>query len=259
MKIAGTSVIVTGAGRGVGRALAVEFGRRGARVACVARSRPQLEETAALIEAGGGEAMVAAADVTDRAVVEAMTAAVMARFGAIDVLFNNAGSFACLGGLWEVDPEIWWRDITVNLLGVMLCARAVLPQMMERGRGVIFNMNGGDRIPGGTGYSCSKAAVRRLTELMAREQEVEGTGVLVLGMGPGFVRTAMTEIQLTTEAGRKWLPSSREAVVQGRDNPPEKCALTTMEILENLCPEMNGNHFGAGMDVARWLAEHRDA
>jgi NAD(P)-dependent dehydrogenase (short-subunit alcohol dehydrogenase family) len=256
MDISGKTVIVTGAGRGVGRALAIEFGRRGANVVCAARHKDQLAETVTAIEAEGGAGLAVATDVTDESRVQAMVDAALERFGSVDVLFNNAGSFACLGGIWEVDPDVWWQDVTVNLLGVMLCSRAVLPHMMERNSGVIFNMNGGNQIAGGTGYSCSKVAVMRLTELMAKEQTMEGTNVLVLGMGPGFVRTEMTEIQISTDVGRKWLPSSREAVEQGRDSPPEKCALTTMDILEHLCPQMNGCHFGAGMDVKAWIAEH---
>ena len=73
---------------------------------------------------------------------------VLREFGSVDVLFNNAGSFVALGGIWEVDPDRWWQDVTVNLLGVMLCCQAVLPHMMASNEGIIINMMGGDQIPG---------------------------------------------------------------------------------------------------------------
>ena len=76
---------------------------------------------------------------------------------------------------------------------------------------------------------------------MAKEQEREGSGVLVFGMGPGFVRTEMTEFQITSAEGRKWLPSSREAVEAGRDRSPEDCARTSVALVRAACPALNGN------------------
>ncbi len=252
MQLPGRTVIVTGAGRGIGRALAVAFGNAGANVVCTARRETEIAATAEAIQAAGGSAIAIPCDVTDPARIDALVTATLDRFGSIDVLFNNAGSFAALGGIWEVDPDTWWRDVTVNLQGVMLCCRAVLPHMMERGSGILINMNGGNQIPGGTGYSCSKVAVQRLTELMAKEQEREGTGVLVFGMGPGFVRTEMTELQIQSDLGRKWIPSSKDAVDQGRDRAPEDCANATIRLVSVACPELNGQHFGPGSDFSKY-------
>ena len=250
MELSGKSVIITGAGRGVGRALAIEFARNGAKTACCARTVAQIAETVEIIRNEGGVAMPVQVDVTDKEQVDSMVAAVTREFGGIDILFNNAGRFNVIGGIWEVDPDDWWLDVTVNLKGTMLCSRAVLPQMMAANQGIIINMRGGDQIPGGTGYSCSKVAVTRLTELMAKEQEKEGTEVMVFAMGPGFVHTEMTEIQVKTEQGRKWLPSSKNAIEQGRTSPPEKCARTTLELVKVAKPELNGKSFSAGQDLS---------
>lgn len=254
MELAGRSVIVTGAGRGIGRALALQFGRSGARVACCARRAHEIEETVRLIQAEGGSALAIPTDVTVREHVQHMVATVLSEFGSVEVLFNNAGSFGALGGVWEVDPDRWWHDVTVNLLGVMLCCQAVLPHMMARNEGLIINMLGGNQIPGGTGYSCSKVGVSRLTELMAREQEMEGTSVLVVGMGPGFVHTEMTDYQISSPEGQKWLPSSKEAIEAGHDLSPERCAETTVELVRAACPAINGRSFGAGMDIQKAIA-----
>jgi NAD(P)-dependent dehydrogenase (short-subunit alcohol dehydrogenase family) len=251
MEIKESTVIVTGAGSGVGRAIALEFGRKGANVVCVGRRWERLDETIVLIEKEGGTGAAIAADVTDQHQVEAMAAEAIKKFGRIDVLFNNAGSFNALGALWEVDPQTWWNDVTVNVRGTMLCCRAVLPHMIARDNGLVINMSGGNQIPGGTGYSCSKVAVIRLTELLARELERKGSKVLAVIMGPGFVRTEMTELQITTEEGRYWLPSSAESLAQGKDRPPEDCAKKTMELVRLARPSFNGKTFGAGTDFQK--------
>ncbi|MBI2440009.1 MAG: SDR family oxidoreductase [Lentisphaerae bacterium] len=246
-------VIVTGAGSGVGRALALEFAARGARVICAARRIDRIEETAAAIKMNGGVALPVKVDVTDINQVERMVAQALAAFGRIDVLFNNAGSFGAIGAVWEVDPESWWHDVTVNLRGTMLCCRAVLPHMLERDSGIIINMTGGNQIPGGTGYSCSKVGIVRFTELLAKELKREGSSVLAFVMGPGFVRTEMTEIQVLTPEGRKWLPSSKEAFDQGRDRPAEDCARAAAELIRVACPALSGKSFEPDTDFDKVL------
>lgn len=248
MELTDKVVIVTGAGSGIGRALALEFGGNGARVVCAARRQDRIEDTARTIKAAGGAALAVQTDVTDIGHVERMVSRSLDAFGRIDVLFNNAGSFSAISAVWESDPELWWRDVTVNLRGTMLCCRAVLPDMMSRDSGIILNMSGGNQIPGGTGYSCSKVAVIRFTELLAKELKSQESSVLAFVMGPGFVRTEMTEIQITTPAGRKWLPSSSEAVDHGRDRPAEDCARATMNLIRVACPDLNGGVFDPDTD-----------
>ncbi len=102
MELKGKVAIVTGAGSGVGRALALEFGRQGARVVCAARRAPRIQETAAAIEAAGGSALAVQTDVTEMVQIQSMVSQSLDAFDQIDVLFNNAGSFRALGAVWEV-------------------------------------------------------------------------------------------------------------------------------------------------------------
>jgi len=250
-------VIVTGAGSGVGRALALAFGANGARVVCAARRLDRIEETAKAIEAAGGTARAVKTDITDIDQVESMVSQTLDAFGQIDVLFNNAGSFAALGAVWEVDPDLWWNDVTVNLRGTMLCCRAVLPYMLKRDSGILINMAGGNQIPGGTGYSCSKVGVARFTELLAKELKHEGASVFAFTMGPGFVHTEMTEIQIQEPEGRKWLPSSKDLVEQGKDRAPEDCAQATIKLVRVACPELSGGRFGPDTDFDKALRDAR--
>jgi NAD(P)-dependent dehydrogenase (short-subunit alcohol dehydrogenase family) len=254
MELKGKTTIITGSGRGIGRALALEFSREGANVVCCARSEKEIRETVALLEKEGGHGIAIQMDVTQKEQVAKMVNEVWGRFGQIDVLFNNAGSFQAIGGVWEVDAELWWHDVTVNLRGAMLCCQAVLPHMMERNEGVIINMSGGGfagPFPGGSGYASSKAALMRLTDSLAQELERVGSSVLVFGTGPGLVRTKMTEYQVETPEGRKWIPFVKEKFDQRQDRPPEDCAKATVELIRIARPDLNGRIFDVEMDFAK--------
>jgi NAD(P)-dependent dehydrogenase (short-subunit alcohol dehydrogenase family) len=198
-------------------------------------------------------------DVTDIRRVDELVERSLGAFGSIDVLFNNAGSFEVIGAVWEVDPDLWWHDVAVNLRGTMLCCRAVLPHMISRDSGIIINMTGGNQIPGGTGYSCGKVALVRFTELLAKELKHEQSSVLAFVMGPGFVLTEMTQLQIDTPEGRKWLPSSKEAAEQGHHRPPEDCARAAVELVRVACPEMSGGSYGPDTDFDEAVREARQS
>lgn len=123
MQIEGSVAIVTGSGSGIGRAIALELSRHGARVACCGRRADRLEETVGAMVADGGEGLAIPADLTVRPQVQSLVKGVVQAWGQIDVLFNNHGSFNSIAGVHESDPDTWWRDVTVNLLGAYLTTR----------------------------------------------------------------------------------------------------------------------------------------
>ena len=251
MEIKSSTAIITGSGTGIGRAIALAFGRHGANVVCAARRKAKLEETVRLIEAEGGVGLAVPTDVTERAQVRAMVAAALDRFGRIDLLFNNAGSFRCIAGVHEVDPALWWGDVTVNLLGPLLCCREVLPHLIERDAGIVINMDGG-RPVGGTGYASSKAALMELSRVLVEELKMIGSRVIVLRAGPGFVRTDMTELQANTEAGRRWIPRTAERIEAGTTLAPEEIARKTIEVVRRATPDWSGKAFGPRTDISEW-------
>jgi 3-oxoacyl-[acyl-carrier protein] reductase len=184
----GQVALVTGAGRGIGASIARELASAGARVAITARSREQIEQVAKEI---GGMAVVA--DVARREDVESLVREVDKQLGPVDLLAANAGTGIDEGAAWEVTPEEWWRVLEVNVLGVYLCCRAVIPGMLQRGRGrIVITGSGAAYLPGqaNTAYSSSKAAVCRFGETLAAQ--LEGR-IPVFVFSPGLVRTAMTD------------------------------------------------------------------
>ena len=138
MDLRGRTAIVTGAGSGIGRELARGFGRAGMRVVCAGRHEDSLRETVALLGRDGAKGLPVRTDVADPASVHALVDASQAAYGAVDLLFANAGSFKSIGPVWSADPQLWWQDVTTNLKGTMLCCHAVLDAMMKRNEGVII-------------------------------------------------------------------------------------------------------------------------
>jgi 3-oxoacyl-[acyl-carrier protein] reductase len=185
----GQVALVTGGGRGIGRNVALELAAAGARVAVAARTRDEIEETAQKING-----LAIECDVSDRVSVEHMVRLAESELGPIDLLVANAGISIDEVAAWELDPTDWWRVFEVNVLGVYLCCRAVIPGMLERGRGRIVNVaSGAAYLPGSksTAYSASKAAVHRFSETLANQ--LEPHGIPVFSISPGLVRTRMTD------------------------------------------------------------------
>ena len=221
MKLANQVAVVTGAGRGIGRAIALAQAREGAKVALLARTKTEIETVAEAISAEGGVARAFAVDIVDLNSVAKAFAAIEADLGPVSLLTNNAGSFAAIGPIWTVEPESWWRDIEINIRGTFNCCRSALPAMIARKRGRIINMTGGGTatsFPNGSGYATSKAGLLRFTECVS--DTLAGSGVLLFAMDPGLVRTAMTEYQLTSEAGRTHLPNIPRLFEAGVNVPP---------------------------------------
>ncbi|HUK94512.1 MAG TPA: SDR family NAD(P)-dependent oxidoreductase [Gaiellaceae bacterium] len=186
-ELTGQVALVTGGGRGIGAGIARELASAGARVAVAARTRDQVDEVAHEIDG-----LALEVDVSDRAAVEKMVADTERELGPIDVLAANAGIGNAEGTSWEIDPDEWWHVVEVNLLGVHLCCRAVIPQMLERGAGrIVITGSGAAYLPGirQTAYAASKAAVCRYGEALATE--LAGR-IPVFFFSPGLVKTDLT-------------------------------------------------------------------
>lgn len=249
-KLEGTVSVVTGASRGIGRHIALAQAEEGAKVAVIARGEDAMASVVADIEDAGGTAIAIAADLTDLSRVEAAFERVARDLGSVDTLINNAGVFFSIGPFWEVDPNTWWNDIEVNLKSAFFCSRAAIPGMIERDSGRIINLIGGGTaapLPIGSAYSISKTGTMRLNECTAAL--LSGTGVKSFAIAPGLVRTDMTDYQLKSEAGRKYMQGIAKRFEEGDFLPPTRAAALTVEVASGRFDALNGRAISATEDL----------
>ncbi len=225
--LAGKTAIVTGAGRGCGRAIARGLAGAGAVVCCAARSHSELAETVALIKAEGGHAMAHPVDVTDGDAVEAMVRSVTMATGGLDLLVLSHGVVLAVGPVEAADPADWRRTVEVNLFGTYNCIRAAVPPLKDRGAGKIIVVGSGQGHNGTastSAYAASKAGAWALTRAAAAE--LIGFNISVNELLPGNVRTRLYEntfgqvVAATPEGGEpisarrshEWLKAPEDVV-----------------------------------------------
>ena len=202
-ELAGKVAVVTGAGRGIGRAIALGYVRAGAAVCCAARTESEIDGAVDEMEASGGAGLAVQTDVTQRVSVRNLYDAAARRFGGIDLVVINAGVSFDHRTVEESDPEQWKATMEVNMTGAYYCAQEAIPHLKRRGGGkMIFVGSGlGHRgIPERSAYACSKAGVWMLTRVLAQELWPHGIAVNELIPGP---------VQTSIDGGR---PDDRSAV-----------------------------------------------
>ena len=188
--LAGRRALVTGGSRGIGRAIALAYAEAGARVAVASRRQDGVDAVAREIEASGGTALPVACHVGRREDIDALVDRVVAAWGGLDVLVNNAGSNPAMAPLAELAEPVWDKILTVNLKGAFLLCQRVAPLMVAAGCGSIVNVSsvaGASPWPLLGAYSVSKAGLNALTKVLARE--LGPAGVRVNGIAPGLIDT----------------------------------------------------------------------
>ena len=189
--------VVTGASRGIGRAIALTFAKEGADVVLAARDKGRIEQVASEVRAMGRKALVAVTDVAKEVAVERMTQEALGTFGKVDILVNNAGISKPGTPVWTTTVEQWDEIMGVNLRGAFLCARAFIPSMMERHTGFIVNIGSDSgRMAGGNSgaYATSKWGLMGYTVSLAAS--LRPYGIRVNAINPGWVDTDMSRDRL---------------------------------------------------------------
>ncbi|MFT4556421.1 MAG: SDR family NAD(P)-dependent oxidoreductase [Planctomycetales bacterium] len=193
LPLAGQVAIITGGGRGIGRAIAIAYAEAGANVCVTARTASEIDQVAAEIKQSGGRSLAVTCDVSDRSSVESMIERTISEFGRLDILMNNAGGGLERTLVGEDDPDAWQQVVEINLLGTYFCARAALPHLKTDGGGKIINVGSGmghQPRAKNSSYNVSKAGVWMLTRCLALE--LWEAGVTVNELIPGPVYTELT-------------------------------------------------------------------
>lgn len=238
--------VVTGASRGIGRAVAVGLAQAGVRVVLVARGAMQLGTTKSLIDQAGGAAWAMPADIGQPAAVEALKVQILAQVGPPSILINAAGIFGPIQLIQESDPALWLETLQTNTIAPYLTCRALVGGMIEQGWGRIINVSSAAALhtpgPTNSAYGTSKAALNHFTRHLAAE--LAGTGVTANVIHPGEVKTEMwADIrdqaeQLGPEAAgyRRWA----QWVGETGGDPPEKSVDLVFKLLGDAAATING-------------------
>lgn len=257
------AALITGGGRGLGRAIGERLAGEGWTVGLLARSKEQVAEAAEAIRRGGGQSRGLVADVLEASTLHQAVEEFAGWSGRIDALVCAAGSFQAIGPLVEVDSDHWWRDIEVSIRGAQQAIQAVWPYLQQSDRGSISLLVGpgyAGELAFGTAYGLSQAALVRLAESLA--VELQDSDVAVFALYPGLVPTDLIRHLLDSPEGRQWLPRFNEAFAEGKEVGPEFVAEMATWLLDRRPKELSGRVVAAPLSpeiletrLARIVAE----
>ena len=251
----GQVALVTGAGRGFGRAIAQRLAAEGASVALVSRSNDQLRDVAEAIAASGGRALAVPADVTDRGEVGVAVHVTQGQLGPISLLVNNAGVPGPFGPIWLADPDRWWAAQAVHIKAPVLFLHEVLPGMVERKSGrviIVSALAARMAAPFMSAYCTGKIAQSRLVEEVAIE--TKELGVSAFAIDPGFVFTGIAEETMNDPDAQKWLPFMVERLQSASKAPNasgdlDRCAQRCVDLASGRYDGLSGRYMELADDL----------
>ena len=220
MELQDKIAVITGGGRGIGRAIALAYAKEGANLVLASRSREALEETRTLVEELGRKALVVATDIRREDSVRNLADEALGHFGRVDILVNNSGIAGPTATLWNINLTDWEETFAVNVTGAYLCCRAFLPGMIEQHSGsiiMISSMTGKRPLYGRTPYSASKLALVGIARTLA--WEVGSHGIRVNVISPGAVEGERIKQVIHNQAVAQGV-SEEEALQQFTSNSP---------------------------------------
>jgi NAD(P)-dependent dehydrogenase (short-subunit alcohol dehydrogenase family) len=257
----GQIALVTGGGRGFGRAIAERFAAEGAHVAVMSRSGGELDEVVSAIRAAGGTAIAVTGDVTSAADIDAAVTHIEEQFGPVSLMINNAGIPDPFGPIWEVDADRWWRAQEIHIRAPMLFLQRVVPAMLKNGQGRMICVSAiASRMVAAnlSAYCTGKIAQNRVVAQAATE--LAGTPVKMFAIDPGFVFTKLASQTMTSADAAKYLPGMVERLKAASVNPDNqadlaRCAQRCVDLASGRYDALSGGYFELPDDLDAKLAE----
>jgi NAD(P)-dependent dehydrogenase (short-subunit alcohol dehydrogenase family) len=257
----GQVAVVTGSGRGFGRAIALGLAAEGASVVVTARSQDEIDETVELIEKAGGKAVAATSDVTKRADIENLRTVAEATFGPVTFAIHNAGVPWPFGPTWYVDPDRWWAAQEVHVRAEMYMIHTFVPPMLENGGGhfVVITSLGGVRVGTyGSGYGVAKSTQIRVAQYLGAEGADEG--VFAFAVHPGNVLTGISDLTMADPDAQKYRPdfvdmlTTRKAADEDGSEGLKACADLCVKLGSGKYDGLTGRYLQPDDDLDAMLA-----
>ena len=244
--------VITGGGRGIGRAIAEAYAREGADLFLIARTAHELSAAQKDVRKYGGRVEVEPADVSRTEDAEKIRRRIASDFGRADVVVNAAGIYGPIGALEDTDPDEWMKTFSINVFGTMLMCRALLPMMKKQNSGRIINFSGGGEgpFPRFSAYASSKGAIVRFTESLDRE--ARGNNIFVNAITPGAVNTAFLDTALAAGSEKTGEGFYQKLLRQKEEGgvSPEKAAALCVFLASDAARGIGGKVISAQWD--RW-------
>ena len=242
--------MITGASGGVGSRLAHGLAKAGHHIICLGRNEERLQAVVDTILAQGGQASVAVADLLDEQMVVQAGQRIVQDLGRLDVWINNVGvnNHNAIGPTWQLDPQHWWSEVSLNLYTAFLGTHAAINLMKDSNGGYIINLGGGgvqEPKPYGSAYGAAKTAVVKFTETVHLELEKEGLHIKVFAFNPGFIRNTRTEILVDSAVAKKYMPKLGQILKYGQMSDIADSLALIEAFISGQADDLSGQYFFA--------------
>lgn len=244
------NIVITGATGGVGSLMAKGLAKQGHHIICLGRNKERLIELMEEIRSEGGNASFEVADMMNNEEVIEAGKRIINSLSRIDVWINNVGvnNHNAIGPTWELTPENWWSEVSLNLYTAYVGTRTAINLMKENNSGYIINLGGGgvqDPKPYGSAYGASKSGLVKFSETVNIELEKEGLGIKVFSFNPGFIRNERTEILVESEVGRQYMPYLEKTLKYGAMSDIRDTVSLIATLISGRADKLAGMYFQA--------------
>ncbi len=242
------NIVITGASGGIGGMLAKGLANKNHHIICIGRNQERLQELVSIIKCKGGSASFEVCDMMHDQAVESVGRKIVKEIGGIDIWINNVGvnNHDAIGPTWELEPENWWAEVSLNLYTAFLGTRTAINLMKTRNFGYIINLGGGgvqEPKPFGSAYGAAKTAIVKFIETVSLELKAENLNIKVFSFNPGFIKNKRTEMLVESNVARRYMPKLEQVFKYGEMSKPQDSIGLITALISGKADELSGRYF----------------